>query len=336
MLDLDKIGFYTLSNQRALTSSSTSPLQRCELILTDKCNFACPYCRGLKEGLKGDLPFEEANRILDIWFKQGLKNIRFSGGEPTLYNGLLELVARCRDNGVEHIAVSSNGSANRTVYTQLLEAGVDDFSISLDSGCCSIGDDMAGGRKGSWQKVVDNIKYLSTRTYVTVGMVFTEQNVEQCKESVLFADSLNVSDIRVIPSAQFNKALIMLSDLPETLLSKYPILNYRIKNIKNGISVRGLADSDCDRCWLGLDDMAVAQGKHFPCIIYMREGGDPIGTINDDVREVRENWIKNHNPHTDKICKGNCLDVCIAFNKVADTTKKKIKGGQENEHTSFN
>lgn len=315
---LEDIGFYTLSNYRALRSSATSDLQRCELVLTDRCNFKCVYCRGLRHDLKGDMPLSEAHKILDIWISQGLKNVRFSGGEPTFYGGLVELVEKCKVAGVEHIAVSSNGSADWAIYNNLLNAGVNDFSISLDSGCCSIGDDMAGGVYGSWNRVVENTRYLAKQTYVTVGMVFTEKNVSDCVEAVRFADSLGVSDIRVIPAAQYNKALNDLSALPEDVKAKHRILKYRIDNIRHGRPLRGIMVKDTSACWLVLDDMIVAREYHFPCIIYMREGGSPIGKIGPDVREQRRLWADKHNTHTDKICHEMCLDVCVAFNNVAD------------------
>ena len=47
-MKLEKIGFYTLSDKRAKSVTIKSPIQRGELILTDKCNLKCPYCRGLK------------------------------------------------------------------------------------------------------------------------------------------------------------------------------------------------------------------------------------------------------------------------------------------------
>lgn len=54
---------------------------RCEMILTDRCNFNCPYCRGLREDIQGDMPMEVAERTIDLWAADGLRNIRFSGGE---------------------------------------------------------------------------------------------------------------------------------------------------------------------------------------------------------------------------------------------------------------
>ena len=315
---LENIGFYTLSDYRASQCSEVSPLWRCELLLTDRCNFRCVYCRGLRRDCLGDIPLKTALDVIGYWVEGGLKNIRFSGGEPTLYPSgwLLNLVTECKVNFVEHIAISTNGSATLEYYEMLISHGVNDFSISLDSGCCSIGEKMAGKNK-SWGRVVENIRRISQLTYVTIGMVFTEENFDTCIEDVLFADSLGVSDIRVIPSAQYNKALLKLQNLPLKLLNKYPILKYRINHIQNRVPVRGLQPSDTNKCPLVLDDMAVAGGWHFPCIIYLREGGEAIGEINPLMREQRKDWFETRNTHADRICLGNCLDVCRDYNNKA-------------------
>lgn len=104
---LEDIGFYTLSDERALNTSSKAPLSRCELILTDRCTFKCPYCRGLREDLRGDIDYDEACRILDIWAKERLQNIRFTGGEPTLYPRLIDLVKRARGRRPAEFALIS-------------------------------------------------------------------------------------------------------------------------------------------------------------------------------------------------------------------------------------
>lgn len=315
-MKLEEIGFYTLSDERAKSATHETPLQRCELILTDRCNFKCLYCRGLREDCAGDATFVSAMQTLKLWVREGLKNVRFSGGEPTLYPRLADLVSYCKSNGVEHIAISTNGASSLKLYKRLIDAGVNDFSVSLDACCSQVGDTMAG-IKGAWDKVVNNIKALSKLTYVTVGMVFTEDNVNDCVSSVMFADSLGVSDIRVIPSAQYNQALTKLAGLPAEVLNKYPILKYRINNLLQGKHVRGIQENDTNRCPLVLDDMAVAGGKHFPCIIYMREQGDPIGPVGPEMRKDRLDWFREHDTHKDPICKRNCLDVCVQHNCTA-------------------
>jgi len=315
MKDLADIGFYTLSNDRAARVSASTRLERCELLLTDACNFKCPYCRGAREGYEGTMPFSEASRIVKLWTDDNLRNIRFSGGEPTLYKNLVKLVAQAKDGGVERCAISTNGSADWELYKELIEAGVDDFSVSLDGGCCATGQKMNGGISGVWDKVISNIARISKLTYCTVGMVFTEDNVNECLDAVRFAVGLGVSDIRVIPSAQYNKALTMLADLEG--LNSFPILKYRINNIRNGRHVRGIEKDDKTRCRLALDDMAVIKDEHFPCIIYLREGGDPIGEVGPNMRAERLEWVENHIPAEDSICSKNCLDVCVDYNHVA-------------------
>jgi molybdenum cofactor biosynthesis enzyme MoaA len=277
----------------------------------------------MRDDIKGTMPLHKAFKVLLDWTKEGLQNVRFSGGEPTLYNGLEELVAFCKIQHVKRIAVSTNGSADLSKYLTLLEAGVNDFSISLDSGCCSIGDVMAGGIQGSWKKVTNNIRELSKLTYVTVGMVFTEQNVDQAVDSILFADSLGVADIRIISSSQYNEVIHNLWKLPEDVINRHPILKYRIHNYVNERPIRGILHDSCNRCKLALDDMAIAGNYHFPCIIYMRQGGDPIGRWDDhNVREQRKEWSLNHDTSKDPICSSNCLDVCVDFN---DKAKKNVE-----------
>jgi molybdenum cofactor biosynthesis enzyme MoaA len=314
---LENIGFYTLSDERAKNSSEETPLWRCEMLLTDKCNFNCPYCQPLPEKARGTLPFDEAMRTLKLWVDQGLKHVRFSGGEPMLYKGLEELVIFCRTNGVEKIAISTNGSASLRRYKRLIEAGVNDFSISLDSGCCSIGDKMAGGKAGSWEKVTNNIREISKLAYVTVGMVFTEANMDDAINAIKFASSLGVADIRIISAAQYNRAIKNLQELPQNILDRHPILAYRVRNYKSGRNVRGMCESDCRRCKLVLDDMAVAGGYHFPCIIYMRQNGKPIGKVGPNMRQERMEWFKQHDSMRDPICSSTCLDVCVDFNNKA-------------------
>lgn len=320
-MKLEDIGFYTLSDYRASQASGTSPMWRCEIILTDKCNFSCPYCRGLRSDCKGEMPFEKAKEVLGEWIKGGLKNVRFSGGEPTMYPRLAELVTYCKESGVEHIAVSTNGSANRSTYNRLLDAGVNDFSISLDACCASFASEMAGVDI-NFQRLTNNIRYLSQRAYVSVGVVLTEDNVGEVVKIVEFADSLSVRDIRIISAAQYDQLLDLAGQIPQAILDRHPILEYRVGNIAEGRNVRGITDGDSDRCYLVQDDSAVAGDFHFPCIIYMREHGEPIGHIGPNMRAERMKWMEEHDTHADPICRKNCLDVCIDYNNKCRELKK--------------
>lgn len=308
---LDEIGFYTMEDARAEQASVMSPLWRCELVLGARCNFHCPYCRTI--GGK-DLPYEQAADIVRLWAAQGLRNIRFSGGEPTMFPYIVDLVRLSRDLGIRRIALSTNGSASPALYEQLVKVGMDDASVSLDACCAEDGDHMTGGIKGVFDVIVENIRWLAARIYTTVGVVLTADNAPTINRIITFADSLGVADIRIIPAAQDGDTLPSVQ-VDATLLAKYPILRYRIQNLQSGRQVRGLRPTDPSRCPLVLDDMAVNQGRHFPCIIYMRESGSPIGSVGPNMRAERKRWAETHDTHVDPICRKNCLDVCVDYNR---------------------
>lgn len=322
-MKLENIGFYTLEDKRALNSCTTSPLWRNELIITSKCNFNCPYCRGttINGSMNQEMSLESVKKVVDLWASNKVQNVRFSGGEPTLHKNIREIISytkeTCKD--IKHIAISTNGYNDIEVYKTLISLGVNDFSISLDACCSSVGDMMSGGVKGSWIKVVENIKALSKLTYVTVGMVFDKQNSKQMKESIEFASGLGVSDIRIITAAQWNDFSVFEKlDISENILNKHPILKYRVSNFRKGLNVRGLKETDNNKCPLMLDDTIIKGDYHYACVIHMREHGKPIASIRNksmlDIRNERKDYNDSHDCFKDAVCKNNCLDVCIDYN----------------------
>ena len=325
-MKLESIGFYTLNDERAKNVSGTSRMQRCEMLVTGRCNFSCPYCRGFDaiNADCGDINYDVAIEGLSYWIEGGLKNVRFSGGEPTLYKHLNELVKFCKWGEVERIAVSSNGSRPFEVYQELIDSGVNDFSISLDACCASFGDEMAGV-DGKFGIVTENIKKIAEQTYVTVGVVLTDKNVKEMVEIVQFAHDLGVADIRIISAAQYNELLTDSVKIPDEILDAHPILKYRVNHMANGINVRGISENDCHRCHLVKDDSVIVGNEkeawHFPCVIAMREGCAPIGKVGPNMRQERLEWFEKHDSYKSDICRKNCLDVCISYNNRCESIR---------------
>lgn len=310
-MKLEDIGFYSMTDHRALNSSQHSRLERCELLLTRRCNFSCPYCRDVGPP---DATWEEAAKIVDYWRSENIRNIRFSGGEPTLWPHLVDLVQYTLrgDHSIEHVALSTNGSASIELYDQLVDAGVNDFSISLDACCCATVGKMTGKNGDIVHHVMDVIRYLAPKTYVTIGTVILPTNLQHITEVVNFALEVGVSDVRLISAAQWNQKVDV--ELPAEALDKFPIMRYRWENMLRGRHVRGMEEKDCRTCHLAKDDMVVSNGKHYPCIIHMREGGESIGEVGETTRADREKWAYAHDAYNDPICRKNCLDVCIDYN----------------------
>jgi MoaA/NifB/PqqE/SkfB family radical SAM enzyme len=309
-MKLEEIGFYTLTNERAMHASESSPIWRGEIIITGRCNFNCIYCRRLPPK---DMDNNLALGVIEQWLGSGLKNIRFSGGEPTLYKRLPLLVRKCKQGGVERIGISSNGSSSFHIYEQLIQEGVNDIAISLDACYPSLADNIARVNS-QWAKVIQNIRRLSKMTYVTTSIVLSNENIGQVNEIISLTNDLGVADIRFVTASHDEQLILKIQDIPAGILDKYPILRYRVKNFKAGRQIRGLQSTDTHKCYLVLDDNVVAGKWHYPCGVYLREGGMPIGEINPCMRRQRIEWLIATDIHTDEICRQFCSDIYVDYN----------------------
>jgi GTP 3',8-cyclase len=106
--------------------------------VTDKCNFRCVYCmpaKGLQWLPKSEiLSYEEIAEVIEQLAPQGISRLRISGGEPTIRPDLPKLIAMLRRiEGIEDIALSTNGVRLPELVHELREAGLDRVNMSADS-----------------------------------------------------------------------------------------------------------------------------------------------------------------------------------------------------------
>ncbi|CAI8984842.1 GTP 3',8-cyclase [Brevibacillus sp. IT-7CA2] len=118
------------------------PLRDLRISVTDKCNFRCRYCMPAEifgpdfEFLPQSklLTFEEITRLTQIFTSLGVGKIRITGGEPLMRRNLPELIRMIREvEGVQDIAMTTNGSLLSRHAQALKEAGLDRVTVSLDS-----------------------------------------------------------------------------------------------------------------------------------------------------------------------------------------------------------
>jgi hypothetical protein len=102
--------------------------------------------------------------------------------------------------------------------------------------------------------------------------------------------------------------------LEPEILAAHPILKYRVNNFLAGRDMRGLTAGDSRRCYLVKDDITVAGQWHFPCAIYSREHGVPIGPVGPRMRAQRQAWFERHDALRDPICHRYCPDFMAAYN----------------------
>lgn len=106
--------------------------------VTDRCNFRCRYCMP-EEGMQWMhrdflLTYEEITRLVRIAASLGVSRIRLTGGEPLMRKDLQLLIRMIRRvNGIEDIALTTNGYFLKENAGGLHEAGLNRINVSLDS-----------------------------------------------------------------------------------------------------------------------------------------------------------------------------------------------------------
>jgi len=107
--------------------------------LTDRCNLRCEYCMPA-EGLQWmasdiTLTDDEVVRLVGIGVERlGVRQVRFTGGEPLLRRGLVDIVGRvARLRPRPRIAMTTNALGLSRSAAALAAAGLDRINISLDS-----------------------------------------------------------------------------------------------------------------------------------------------------------------------------------------------------------
>jgi cyclic pyranopterin phosphate synthase len=107
--------------------------------LTDRCNLRCQYCMPA-EGLdwmptEETLTDDELIRLIGIGVELlGVRDVRFTGGEPLLRRGLPAIIAATKAlPSRPRTAMTSNGLGLKRMAPALAEAGLDRVNISLDT-----------------------------------------------------------------------------------------------------------------------------------------------------------------------------------------------------------
>jgi GTP 3',8-cyclase len=107
--------------------------------LTDRCNLRCAYCmpaEGLDWLPKPELlTDDEVVRLIQIGVERlGIREVRFTGGEPLLRRGLPAIVARTAQlRPRPELSITTNGIGLARMAGPLRAAGLDRVNVSLDT-----------------------------------------------------------------------------------------------------------------------------------------------------------------------------------------------------------
>lgn len=107
--------------------------------MTDRCNLRCTYCMP-EEGLawlprEDVLTDDEVVRLVRVAVERlGVREVRFTGGEPLLRRGLVDIVTRCAAlTPRPELSLTTNAVGLVRVADKLAAAGLDRVNGSLDT-----------------------------------------------------------------------------------------------------------------------------------------------------------------------------------------------------------
>jgi cyclic pyranopterin phosphate synthase len=105
------------------------------LSITDRCDFACTYCRPSKQDGYSDkqLDLGAWRTLIDGLVASGVQRFRLTGGEPLLHPGIVDIVREIAARGVGDLALTTNASRLERLAVPLREAGLHRVNISIDS-----------------------------------------------------------------------------------------------------------------------------------------------------------------------------------------------------------
>lgn len=206
------------------------------LELTRGCNLRCKHClnnSGIPE--KNQLTIEECYDLIDKLSNAGLQEIRFTGGEPLVFNGIYDLIKYATDCGM-FVSIGTNGTLiTEEVAKKLKESGLKRAVVSLD-GTKEMHDIIRG--QGNYDKTIKAIKYLNNSGIcIKVNAVIMRSNMD---DVIMLAKQLHKEKISIFIRRFIESGRGV--NLKDNMLSKkdYEYVNECLKEeLSDGPYVRG-------------------------------------------------------------------------------------------------
>jgi radical SAM protein with 4Fe4S-binding SPASM domain len=286
-----------------------------DLALTYRCQNDCGHCYNETKDKK-ELSVEQWMKIIDKIWDVGIPHIVFTGGEPTLYEGIEKLIEQSEEHGQVTGMITNGRNLGKPGYLkELVRLGLDHVQITVLSHKESVHDELSGS-KGAWKETLKGIgTALKENLYVSTNTTIMRSNYADIEETMRLLISLGVKNIAfnsIIRSGKGEETEGIGYDELSEILSKL-----RLMAIEAGVNLiwysptpycefnpinYGLGIKQCTACSL---NMAIEpDGTVIPCQSYY----EPLGNMLNDP------WDKiwNHS-----LCKeirergyldGKCLD----------------------------
>jgi len=187
--------------------------KRIDIKISFRCNNLCAFCaQGHKREMYADRSAATVAAELKKAYKNGIRGVVFTGGEPSLHPAILGLIRIARKTGFQSIQLQTNGRtlAYPDFCRALVEAGLTEMGPSLHGAKAATHDALTGA-KGSFTQTVTGISNaVLTGLPVLTNTVITSDNYKELPAIAALLIKLGVRQyqfafIHIVGSAKENK-----------------------------------------------------------------------------------------------------------------------------------
>jgi MoaA/NifB/PqqE/SkfB family radical SAM enzyme len=325
-------------------------------LVNERCNVKCRYCEYWRlKHYAQEMTIEEWQKaLLSIKDFVGAFSINFSGGEPFIKPGFIDLLGWCNSNGIS-AGVTTNGSAlTARNAAKVVATNPFNVNISVDAPNAEVHDYLRG-YPGLFDKLSNGIRFLlaerdrqGKQFPINIKPTVNCKNFRLMPELVEWAIAMGVSCVQLQPMdrwtpetydelwieetelAEFERVIDRLIQMqqagapiltPPTILSLFPD-NFRGKK----------APPEVMPCRVGLRDFFIrTDGRVEVCVHF-----PPIGNIRE--QSARDIWygpkaqeIRRQTVACDRLCLITCLSQKTLKDKV-NMGMRLLKGQNRREH----
>jgi MoaA/NifB/PqqE/SkfB family radical SAM enzyme len=186
-----------MNSAETSTGPATVP-DRLDVKVGFACNNRCRFCvQGMKRERFGRRDLTEIVEIMEK--NRGRDGVVFTGGEPTLHPGLLEMVSRARNLGYRSIQIQTNGRmfSYKRFCRDVIAAGATEVSPALHGHIAELHEYLTTV-PGSFEQTVAGIRNLKELGVLLVtNTVITRSNFRHLPELAELLVSLGVDQYQL-------------------------------------------------------------------------------------------------------------------------------------------
>lgn len=167
---------------------------RLNIQLTKKCNQRCKMCNSYNIIDERELTTQEVFDVISSVCKEKkIKNIAFTGGEPTLRKDIIEIISFAKKY-CENISITTNGTFIKTEEDamKLIESGLNRFTLSyhgINNHNQFVGIENSEDRIRKALDILSNISNYKD-IYVKVGMLLTNETIHIIDDMIEYCEKM--------------------------------------------------------------------------------------------------------------------------------------------------